>query len=62
MQKLNAMHSQNLQQDPQLEARIESFEMAFRMQIEATDAFDISKEPQSVRDAVRRHAAGRGSC
>jgi uncharacterized protein (DUF1501 family) len=49
VQKLNAMHSQNLQQDPQLEARIKSFEMAYRMQIEATDAFDISKEPQSVR-------------
>jgi len=49
VQKLNAMHSQNLQQDPQLEARIKSFEMAYRMQIEATDAFDVSKEPQSVR-------------
>ena len=58
VQKLNAMHSQNLQKDPQLEARIEAFEMAYRMQIEATDAFDIAKEPQSVRDAVRRHAAG----
>ena len=49
MQKLNAMHSQNLQKDPQLEARIEAFEMAYRMQIEATDAFDLAKEPQSVR-------------
>jgi hypothetical protein len=49
VQKLHAMHSQNLQQDPQLEARIKSFEMAYRMQIEATDAFDISKEPQNVR-------------
>ena len=43
------MHSQNLQKDPQLEARIKSFEMAYRMQIEATDAFDIAKEPQSIR-------------
>jgi hypothetical protein len=49
VQKLNAMHSQNLQQDPQLEARIKAFEMAYRMQIEATDAFDLEKEPQSVR-------------
>jgi hypothetical protein len=48
-QKLNAIHSQSLQKDPQLEARIQSFEMAYRMQIEATDAFDISKEPQNVR-------------
>jgi hypothetical protein len=49
VQKLNAMHSQNLQQDPQLEARIKAFEMAYRMQIEATDAFDLEKEPQSIR-------------
>jgi hypothetical protein len=49
VQQLNAIHSQHLQQDPQLEARIQSFEMAYRMQIEATDAFDISKEPDSVR-------------
>jgi hypothetical protein len=49
VQKLNTMHSQHLQQDPQLEARIQSFEMAYRMQIEATDAFDLSKEPDSVR-------------
>ena len=50
VQQLNGIHSQTLQQDPQLEARIQSFEMAYRMQIEATDAFDLSKEPQSVRD------------
>jgi len=49
VQKLNAMHSEHLQQDPQLEARIKAFEMAYRMQIEATDAFDLEKEPQSVR-------------
>jgi uncharacterized protein (DUF1501 family) len=49
VQELNAIHSQSLQKDPQLEARIKSFEMAFRMQIEATDAFDLSKEPASVR-------------
>src|SRR5439155_20369542 len=34
----------------QLDARIESFEMAFRMQSEATDAFDITKEPQNIRE------------
>jgi hypothetical protein len=48
--KLNAMHAEKLHREEQLEARIESFEMAFRMQTEATDAFDINKEPQSVRD------------
>ncbi|HSI35615.1 MAG: DUF1501 domain-containing protein [Phycisphaerae bacterium] len=47
--KLNAMHAEKLHKEEQLEARIESFEMAFRMQTEATDAFDITKEPQAVR-------------
>jgi hypothetical protein len=47
--KLNHLHSQQLQKDDQLEARIESFEMAFKMQTEATDAFDISKEPGETR-------------
>ena len=48
--KLNALHSQELQRDPQLEARIESFEMAFKMQTEATEAFDIDREPKAVRE------------
>lgn len=48
--KLNDLHSREVQQDPQLEARIESFEMAFKMQTEATEAFDIAKEPQAVRN------------
>lgn len=47
--KLNEIHSQNLQKDAQLEARLEAFEMAFKMQAEATDAFDISKEPETMR-------------
>ena len=47
---LNKMHADALQQDPQMEARIESFELAFKMQTEATDAFDITKEPQAVKD------------
>jgi uncharacterized protein (DUF1501 family) len=49
VQKLNAMHSQTLQRDPQLEARIKAFEMAYRMQMEATDAFDLAKEPRACR-------------
>ncbi len=49
VQKLNALHSENLQKDAQLEARLAAYEMAFKMQTEATDAFDISKEPAAVR-------------
>ena len=35
--------------DPALEARIHSFETAFRMQTAATDAFDIEREPEHIR-------------
>lgn len=56
--KLNELHSQNLQKDAQLESRLEAFEMAFRMQTEATDAFDLNKEPVSVRDAYTRTPQG----
>ena len=45
--------------DARLEARIESFELAFRMQTEAADVFDISKEPQSIRDMYGDTVHGR---
>jgi len=51
LNQLNEEHSQNLRKDAQLEARLQAFELAFQMQIEATDAFDISKEPEKVRQA-----------
>jgi hypothetical protein len=35
--------------DPAFEARVQSFETAFRMQAEATDAFDIGREPDHIR-------------
>jgi len=57
--QLNAMHSQNLQKEAQLEARIEAFEMAYKMQMEATDAFDIAKEPESARSLYGNSAQGR---
>ena len=46
---LNDVHRRDHASDPRLEARIESFELAFRMQMEASDAFDLSREPESVR-------------
>src|ERR1044072_2526486 len=49
--RLNTMHAEKLHKEEQLEARIESFEMAFRMQTEATDAFDIMKESPEMRQA-----------
>ena len=49
LHELNALHSEKRQQDAQLEARIQSYELAYRMQMEASDAFDISKEPEHIR-------------
>ena len=45
----NQSHLAERQKDTQLEARIQSFELAYRMQMEASDAFDIMKEPEAVR-------------
>jgi hypothetical protein len=56
--KLNEMHSQNLQKDAALEARLEAYEMAFKMQTEATDAFNLGKEPPEVRDMYGRNNQG----
>jgi hypothetical protein len=50
LQQLNRRHSEERQQDPQLESRLQSFELAYRMQTEAADAFDVSREPQHIRD------------
>jgi hypothetical protein len=48
MRRINEAHRQQ-RSDPRLEARIQSFELAFRMQMEAADAFDVSKEPEHIR-------------
>lgn len=37
--------------DPEIATRINSFEMAFRMQLSAPELMDISKEPQAVLEA-----------
>jgi len=50
LKQLNERHIQKRQQDSQLESRIQSFELAYRMQMDASDAFDVSKEPQHIRD------------
>jgi hypothetical protein len=49
LRKLNERHQRRRQSDAHLEARIQSFELAYRMQLDATDAFDVSKEPAHVR-------------
>jgi hypothetical protein len=50
LRKLNDRHLARRRREAFLEARIQSFELAYRMQLEATDAFDVSKEPRRVRE------------
>ena len=47
--ELNRKHQKPRAEDAALEARIQSFELAYRMQTEATDAFDIAKETEPTR-------------
>ncbi len=48
LQKLNAAHRE-ARGDARLDARIHSFEMAFRMQLEAAEAFDLTRESALMR-------------
>jgi hypothetical protein len=45
--------------DDRLNARIQSYELAYRMQSEASDAFDISNEPKYIREAYGTEVHGR---
>jgi len=51
LRRLNEQHAADRGPDSLLEARIQSMETAFRMQFEASDAFDLNREPKHVRDA-----------
>jgi hypothetical protein len=48
--ELNRRHAERRQDDAALEARIHSFELAYRMQSDASDAFDVSQEPKHILD------------
>ncbi|MCA9088584.1 MAG: DUF1501 domain-containing protein [Planctomycetaceae bacterium] len=50
VQELNRKHMSDRGLDPQLESRIHSFELAYRMQIEAAEAFDVSLEPKHIHE------------
>ena len=50
LHQLNEVHAQNLKKDGQLEARLQAYELAYQMQMEATDAFDISRESKETQD------------
>ena len=48
LQAMNRRHLAARPDEPGLEARIQSFELAYRMQMEATDAFDTKDEPEHI--------------
>ena len=48
--RINEMHQAARLQDDALESRIQSFELAYRMQMQATDAFDVREEPEHIRE------------
>ena len=50
LQTLNREHQVRRAADPLLESRIQSFELAYRMQSEATDAFDVLRESEQTRE------------
>jgi hypothetical protein len=50
LRRMNARHLRDRQNEDALDARIRSFELGFRMQTEASEAFDVRREPQHIRD------------
>lgn len=51
LDKMNRAHAEQHPGDSRLEARIASYELAAKMQLSAPEAFDVSREPESVRKA-----------
>ena len=60
LQALNRRHADHRQNDSILEAQIQAMELAFSMQREAQEAFDISREPQHVQEAYGDTVFGKG--
>jgi hypothetical protein len=56
---LNEHHQRRRPEDERLNSRIHSMELAFRMQSAATDAFDVTLEPASVREMYGDTQQGR---
>ncbi len=57
--RMDAMRNGPQKHEAALDARLQSFELAFRMQTEATDIFDTTKEPQHILDMYGDSEIGR---
>ena len=58
---LNDRHRALREHDASLDAQVKALEMAFRMQAEASEAFDVAREPERVRERYGRTPFGQ-SC
>jgi uncharacterized protein (DUF1501 family) len=58
IKSLNEQHAEQAAHETDLEARIASFELAFRMQTTASDVFDVSREPESVHKLYGKSQLG----
>ena len=56
------MHQAERPNDPQLEARIQSFELAYRMQTEATEAFDVTTRAEARSSTPTAPACRPAAC
>lgn len=50
LEQLNQAHLRGRESNTELEARIESYELAYRMQAEAPEAIDLESEPDAVKE------------
>ncbi len=57
--QLDEIQARSMQRDAALESRLESYEIAFRMQAAATDVFDLNKETPEMRAAYGNTPEGR---
>ena len=60
LSRLNRAHLKQQSPAPQLEATIHSMEVAYRMQVEAMDAFDIRKEGEATQESYGEGDFARG--
>lgn len=60
LDQINKSYLKQVGSQPELEAGIQAMEVAFRMQTEAPEVFDISRESEATRTRYGDHDFGRG--
>jgi hypothetical protein len=60
LRRLNLIEEKREGEDGQLDSSIQAAEIAYRMQSEAPEVFDITKEPEAIRARYGDHDFGRG--